>query len=134
MERTFARFQPVALSLFRFMTGLLLLQYGIAKWFKFPAVPAFANPPPLSMVAGALELVLGTMLMIGLFTRPVAFLLAGEMAVAYFVGHMFRGPDPVFLPLINGGTAAILFCFACLYLAAAGAGPYSVDAKVRGLD
>lgn len=124
MNQTFARFQPIALGLFRFMTGLLLFQYGVAKWFKFPAVPMFANPPPLTMTAGAIELVLGVFLMIGLFTRPVAFILAGEMAFAYFMGHFPRGV----LPLENGGTAAILFCFACLYLATAGGGPYSLDA------
>ena len=68
------------------------------------------------------------LLMIGLFTRIVAFILSGEMAFAYFLGHMFKKPEePVFLPLLNGGTAAILFCFACLYLATAGGGPYSVD-------
>jgi putative oxidoreductase len=128
MDQTFAKFRPMALSLFRFITGLLLFQYGVAKIFKFPAMSYFANPPPLIMAAGAIELVLGALLMIGLFTRPVAFILAGEMAFAYFLGHMFKNPaEPVFLPLLNGGTAAILFCFACLYLATAGAGPYSVD-------
>ena len=75
---------------------------------------------------------LGALLMIGLFTRIVAFILAGEMAFAYFLGHMFKdAAKPVFLPLLNGGTAAILFCFACLYLSTAGGGPYSVDA-MRG--
>ena len=128
-DRVLAKWQPTALSLFRFITGLLLLQYGIAKIFKFPVLPYFANIPPLIMTAGTLELVLGALLMIGLFTRIVAFILAGEMAFAYFLGHMFKDPaKPVFLPLLNGGTAAILFCFACLYLATAGGGPYSVDA------
>jgi len=128
MDQTFAKYQPTALSLFRFITGLLLFQYGVAKIFKVPALAYFANPPPLIMAAGALELVLGALLMIGLFTRISAFILAGEMAFAYFMGHMFKNPaEPVFLPLNNGGTAAILFCFACLYLATAGGGPYSVD-------
>ena len=126
-----SRFQPALLSLFRFITGLLLLQYGIAKIFKFPAVPYFADIPPLIYAAGALELVLGAALMIGLFTRISAFVLAGEMAFAYFLGHMFKSGSPVFLPLLNGGTAAILFCFACLYISAAGGGPISVDALVR---
>ncbi|MGB9115128.1 DoxX family protein, partial [Bradyrhizobium sp.] len=104
-----------------------------AKLFKFPALPNFANPPPLIMTAGALELVFGGLLLLGLFTRPVAFILAGEMAFAYFLGHMFKGgvDSPVFHPLFNGGTAAILFCFACLYLATAGGGAYSLDA-MRG--
>ena len=123
-----ARWQPTALSLFRFITGLLLFQYGVAKIFKFPVLPYFANIPPLITFAGALELVGGALLMLGLFTRPVAFILAGEMAFAYFLGHMFKSGAPVFLPLINGGTAAILFCFACLYLSTSGGGPISVDA------
>jgi putative oxidoreductase len=126
------RFQPVLLSLFRFITGLLLFQYGIAKLFKFPVLPYFANIPPIIYAAGTLELVLGALLMIGLFTRLAAFILAGEMAFAYFMGHMFKdAAKPVFLPLLNGGTAAILFCFACLYLSTAGGGPISVDA-MRG--
>ncbi|MBR0873849.1 DoxX family protein [Bradyrhizobium tropiciagri] len=128
MDQTFSKFQPVVLSLFRFITGLLLFQYGIAKIFKFPALPYFANIPPLITAAGGLELILGALLMIGLFSRLVAFILSGEMAFAYFLGHMFKKPDePVFLPLLNGGTAAILFCFACLYLATSGPGPISVD-------
>jgi putative oxidoreductase len=131
-ENFLAAYRPQLLSLFRFITGLLLLQYGIAKIFKFPVLPYFANIPPLITAAGAIELVGGALLLLGLFTRPVAFILAGEMAFAYFLGHMFKVPDaPVFLPLNNGGTAAILFCFACLYLATAGGGPYSLDAIVR---
>jgi putative oxidoreductase len=129
MDQTFSRFQPIALSLFRFITGLLLFQYGIAKIFKFPVLPYFANLPPLITAAGAIELVLGALLMIGLFSRISAFILSGEMAFAYFMGHMFKNPaEPVWHPLNNGGTAAILFCFACLYLATSGPGPYSVDA------
>ncbi|RZN02095.1 LuxR family transcriptional regulator [Bradyrhizobium genosp. SA-3] len=124
------RFQPVLLSLFRFITGLLLFQYGIAKLFKFPVLPYFANIPPIIYAAGTLELVLGALLMLGLFTRLSAFILSGEMAFAYFMGHMFKGEAPVFLPLLNGGTAAILFCFACLYLSAAGGGSVSVDAAM----
>ena len=127
-DKMLAKWQPTALSLFRFITGLLLFQYGVAKILGFPVVPMFAKIPPLIVVAGTLELVLGALLMIGLFTRIVAFILSGEMAFAYFLGHMFKDPaKPVFLPLLNGGTAAILFCFACLYLATAGGGPYSVD-------
>jgi putative oxidoreductase len=124
------RFQPVLLSLFRFVTGLLLFQYGVAKIFKFPVLPYFANIPPLIWTAGAIELVLGALLMIGLFTRLTAFILSGQMAFAYFIGHMFKGETPVFLPLLNGGTAAILFCFACLYLSAAGGGSVSADAAM----
>ena len=129
MDQMFSKWQPTALSLFRFITGLLLFQFGIAKIFKFPALPYFANLPPLITGAGAIELVLGALLMIGLFTRISAFILSGEMAFAYFLGHMFKNPaEPVFLPLLNNGTLAILFCFACLYLATSGGGPISVDA------
>jgi putative oxidoreductase len=129
-HRLAMKYQPYMLSLFRFITGLLLFQYGIAKIFKFPLLPYFANPPPLIMTAGALELVLGTLLMIGLFTRISAFILSGEMAFAYFLGHMLKSGEPVLHPLNNGGTAAILFCFACLYLATAGGGPIGVDAVI----
>jgi putative oxidoreductase len=128
MDQMFSKWQPTALSLFRFITGLLMLQFGIAKIFKFPAIPYFASLPPLITGAGAIELVLGALLMIGLFTRISAFILSGEMAFAYFLGHMFKNPaEPVFLPLLNNGTLAILFCFACLYLATSGGGPISVD-------
>ncbi|MGC2780870.1 MAG: DoxX family protein [Bradyrhizobium sp.] len=131
MEQMLSRYQPLALSLFRFITGLLLFQYGVAKIFKFPAIPYFANVPPLIYTAGLIELVLGAMLLAGLFTRPVAFILAGEMASAYFLGHMFKTGEPVWLPLLNNGTAAIAFCFSCLYLATAGGGPISLDAMLR---
>lgn len=132
-NRTLARYQPIVLSIFRIIVALLLFQYGVAKLFKFPLVPYFANISPLITMAGAIELILGALLIVGLFTRLSAFVLSGEMAVAYFMGHMFKaGVDaPVFTPLLNGGNAAILFCFACLYLAFAGGGPWSVDAMRR---
>jgi putative oxidoreductase len=132
-NRTLARWEPMVLSIFRIMVGLLLFQYGIAKILKFPVLPYFANIPPLIVFAGWLELVLGALLIIGLFTRPVAFILSGEMAFAYFMGHMFKAGfgAPVFIPLLNGGNAAILFCFACLYLACAGGGVWSLDAVLR---
>ena len=91
MDQTFERFRPMALSLFRFITGLLLFQYGVAKIFKFPALPYFENIPPLITIAGVIELIGGGLLLLGLFTRPAAFILAGEMAFAYFLGHMFKG-------------------------------------------
>jgi putative oxidoreductase len=130
-NRTLARWEPMVLSIFRIMVGLLLFQYGVAKILKFPVLPYFANIPPLIVFAGWLELVLGALLILGLFTRPVAFILSGEMAFAYFMGHMFKGATPVFIPLLNGGNAAILFCFACLYLACAGGGVWSLDAMMR---
>jgi putative oxidoreductase len=124
-----APYRPQLLSVLRIITGLLLFQYGVAKLFKFPVLPYFANIPPLIAAAGTIELVLGALLILGLFTRLSAFILSGEMAFAYFMGHMFTTGEPVWHPLNNGGTAAILFCFTCLYLASAGAGPWSVDAS-----
>jgi len=134
LNRTLAGFEPMALSIFRIMTGLLLFQYGVAKLLKFPVLPYFANIPPLITVAGTIELIGGALLILGLFTRPVAFILSGQMAFAYFMGHMFKAgvAAPVFTPILNGGNAAILFCFACLYLACAGGGPWSLDAMMRG--
>jgi putative oxidoreductase len=125
MDQTFAKWQPTALSLFRFVTGLLLFQYGVAKILKFPAGTMFDKVELFSLIgaAGTLELVLGGLLMIGLFSRIVAFILSGEMAFAYFISHFPKN----FFPVINNGTAAILFCFACLYLATSGPGPISVD-------
>jgi putative oxidoreductase len=127
-NKMLARWEPMVLSIFRIMVGLLLFQYGVAKILKFPVLPYFANIPPLITFAGWLELVLGALLILGLFTRPVAFILSGEMAFAYFMGHMFKADPPVLIPLLNGGNAAILFCFSCLYLACAGGGVWSVDA------
>ena len=104
-NKLLANGEPMVLSLFRFITGLLLFQYGVAKIFKFPVLPYFANIPPLITAAGAIELVLGALLMIGLWTRPVAFILSGEMAFAYFIGHMFKNPAaPVFIPLSTAAT------------------------------
>lgn len=122
-------YRPQLLSLLRIMTGLLLFQYGVAKIFKFPVLQYFANIPPLIVTAGTIELILGALLLIGLFTRLTAFILSGQMAFAYFLGHMFKSGTPVWHPLNNGGTGAALFCFVCLYLASAGPGPWSVDAS-----
>lgn len=133
MNQSFARWQPFALSLLRFITGLLLFQYGVAKLFKFPALPMFAKVELFSLygAAGSLELILGALLMLGLFTRPVAFILSGEMAFAYFLGHVFKGATPVWLPLLNGGSLAIAMCFTCLYLVTTGGGPISLDRILR---
>ncbi len=135
LDKMLAKYQPVALSLFRFITGLLLFQFGVAKILKFPVIPdgnayVFLNKVQLMSLSGAaglIELILGALLLVGLFTRPVAFILAGEMAFAYFMGHAPKN----FFPLINGGTLAIAFCFACLYLSTAGGGPISLDAMMR---
>jgi putative oxidoreductase len=129
LDRSGAACQPYLLSVFRFITGLMLFQFGVAKLLKFPPVPMFEEVTPFSLygVAGMFELVLGGMLMLGLFTRIVGFILSGEMASAYFIEHL-----PVsFFPLLNDGTLAITLCFACLYLAAAGGGPLSLDALMR---
>jgi putative oxidoreductase len=129
MNRMFAGCEPMVLSIFRIVTGLLMLQFGVAKLLKFPDVPMFAKVEPLSLfgVAGMFELIFGGLLILGLFSRVVAFVLCGEMAFAYFISHFPRG----FIPLLNNGSLAIMFCFACLFLACAGGGPWSVDA-VRG--
>ena len=128
MELTIARLQPYALSLMRFVIGLVFFAYGVAKLFKYPPLDYFANLSPLLITSGWIELVIGGLLMIGLFTRPAAFILSGEMAFAYFLGHVFKNPDPVWNPILNEGTPAIVLCFSCLYLATAGGGPLSVDA------
>jgi len=119
---------PRALSVLRIVSAFLLIQHGTAKYFGFPHVAAFDNFNPMSLAgaAGVLECVGGVLLLIGLFTRPVAFVLSGLLAFAYFIGHAPRGN---FLsPMLNGGESAVLFCFVFLFLAAAGGGPWSVDA------
>ncbi|MDP3691337.1 DoxX family protein [Bradyrhizobium sp.] len=129
MTEALAAWAPRALSLLRIITGLLIIQHGMGKIIGFPVVPMYATVKPLSLIgaAGFLELIGGALLIIGLWTRPVAFVLAGLMAFAYFIGHFPKG----FHPLINGGTLAALYCFTCLYLSTAGAGPWSVDASMK---
>jgi putative oxidoreductase len=120
-----ASWSPRLLSLLRIVAGLGFLEHGTSKFFHFPPFPVPGPLPPLLMAAGALELIGGALILIGLFTRPVAFLLSGQMAVAYFMFHAPKG----FSPIVNGGEGAMLYCFIFLYLAAAGAGPWSVDAQ-----
>jgi putative oxidoreductase len=122
--------EPAMRSIFRVVTGLCLFQFGAAKLLKFPIGTAFDKVEALSLfgVAGMFELVLGGLLILGLWTRPVAFILSGEMAFAYFIQHFPRG----FIPLLNQGSLAIMLCFACLYLACIGGGPWSLDAPMRG--
>lgn len=119
---------PQASSLMRIVLGLLYLEHGTAKLFAFPPVAMFAHLSVASLVgiAGIIELVGGALLFLGLFTRPVAFILSGEMAIAYFMVHAPQG----FFPILNGGELAIVYCFTFLYFAAAGAGPWSVDALI----
>ncbi len=132
MDKMLSKWQPAALSLFRFITGLMLFQFGVAKLLKIPAESPFAKVELMSLygTAGAIELVLGGLLLLGLFTRPVAFILSGEMAFAYFISHFPKS----FFPVVNGGSLAIELCFACLFLAAAGGGPISLDAMMRKAD
>ncbi len=117
------------LSVLRIMSGLLLLAHGTAKYLNFPVHQTMNNASPSTMsgAAGILELVGGVLLIIGLFTRPVAFILSGMCAVAYFYAHAGRGP----YPLVNGGELAVLYTFVFLYLAAAGGGAWSAD-RLRG--
>ncbi|WP_294172204.1 DoxX family protein [uncultured Sphingomonas sp.] len=122
------RWSPTFLSVLRIMTALLFLSHGTSKILGVPLSTA-SFPPPWTQfwVAGMLELIGGTLLLIGLFTRPTAFILAGEMAVAYWLVH---APDN-FWPALNRGETAILFCFIFLYTVFAGPGPWSVDAWLR---
>jgi putative oxidoreductase len=117
-----------ASSLLRIVSAYLLIQHGSAKLLGFPHVAFFDNLQIVSLlgVAGILELVGGTLLLIGLFTRPTAFVLSGLTAFAYFIGHAPKGF--VLAPSLNQGEAAVLFSFVFLFLSAAGAGPWSVDA------
>ena len=120
---------PRLLSVLRIVAAFLFMQFGTAKLFAFPAaiMPGGGTAAIASLpgIAGILETFGGLFLLLGLFTRPVAFILAGEMAIAYFLGHAPQG----FWPVLNQGHPAILFCFIWLYISAAGAGPWSLDAK-----
>jgi putative oxidoreductase len=122
---------PFGLSILRIIAAFLFMQIGTAKLFAFPGAimpgGGTAELASLAGVAGLLEAVGGALLLVGLFTRPVAFVLSGQMAVAYFMGHASQG----FWPVLNGGGPAISFCFLWLYLSMAGAGPWSLDA-LRG--
>src|SRR5215475_15910746 len=129
MEERVAVWKPQALSILRIVAGVLIIQHGMAKLIGFPAVAAFAKLNPISLIgaAGLIELIGGALLILGLFTQPVAFILSGEMAFAYFISHAPRS----FFPLLNAGSLAIAYCFTFLYLAAAGGGPWSVDAAMK---
>jgi len=121
---------PQLRSLLRIMAAFTFMQFGTAKLFAFPGaiMPGGGTVPVASLlgVAAILEAFGGLFLLVGRFTRPVAFLLAGEMAVAYFLGHGSHG----FWTVLNLGTPAVIYCFVWLYLSAAGAGPWSLDARI----
>lgn len=125
IAQTATAWAPRVLSILRIMSGLLLLQHGTMKYFDFPNNDWFdAGLDTMMKAAGAIELVGGALLIIGLFTRPAAFICSGFAAAAYFIAHWPGG----FFPAMNGGEPAVLFCFVFLYIAAAGPGPWSVDA------
>jgi putative oxidoreductase len=130
-ERFVEIWSPRMLAVLRIVTALLFLEHGTQKLLDFPPSPN-PGPPLLSLFGfqGIIEIVGGVLLVLGLFTRPVAFILAGDMAVAYWMAHAPRG----FFPVLNQGDAAILYCFVFLYLAVAGAGAWSIDAARSNAD
>jgi putative oxidoreductase len=121
---------PQLLSILRIVLAYLYIQVGSAKLFAFPAavMPGGGTAPvgSLPWVAGVIEVIGGTLILLGLFTRPVAFVLAGEMAFAYFIGHASQGHW--LWPVLNQGGLAVIYCFLFLYFSAAGPGPWSLDA------
>ena len=131
MSATCARIQPILLSVLRIVTAYLFLLHGTAKFFGFPTAMGSGSPEGLMLsVKHSVRLPMtfcvgGILLILGLFTRPAAFLLSGQMAVAYFMAHAAKGS--VLFPLANGGESAVLFCFVFLYLAAAGGGSLALD-------
>ena len=121
-----ANWSPRILSVLRIVTALLFLQHGLMKIFQFPAAqPGAPDPLPLMLFAAAwIEIIGGTLIALGLFTRSAAFVCAGQMAFAYFIAHFPRS----FWPAVNQGETAIMFCFVFVYLVFAGPGPWSLDA------
>src|SRR3954447_12828296 len=115
---------PRVLSILRIVAALIFFEHGTQKLLGFPPSDRMPEVLSLSWTAGLFELIGGAFLVLGLFTRPVAFILAGEMAVAYWTAHAARS----FFPAVNGGDSAVLYCFVFLYLVFAGSGPWSVDA------
>ena|SRR5665213_677445 len=120
-----SKYSPQILGVLRIVAGLLFLEHGLMKIVGFPAPMGAGALPPMIMVAGVIELVGGALIALGLFSRYAAFFASGEMAVAYFMVHMQRG----LYPALNGGDAAILFCFIFLYLSAAGPGAFAINDK-----
>lgn len=124
------RYTPYALAVLRIVTAVIFLEHGTQKLFGFPASPGYEQPPILSLlgIGAVMELFGGLLLLVGFFTRPVAFLLSGEMAVAYWMFHAPQNP----FPALNGGDAAILYCFVFLLLVFTGPGAWSIDqARLR---
>ena len=124
----FSAYQPQLLSVLRIVTGLLFVSHGTAKVLGFPAMEGLPEPGlSLAGLTAPLELILGVLDLLGLFTRPVAFLASGFCAVGYWAVHGMQSP----FPLVNGGETIALYCFVFLYFVAAGPGPWSVDAAMR---
>jgi putative oxidoreductase len=121
---TLERIEPYALSILRILVGLLFCEHGTAKLFGFPPHGPIQHFPDLEFFAGSIECFGGALLALGLFSRVVAFLMSGEMAIGYFMMHAPKS----FFPLLNAGEAAVLFCFIFLFLAVAGPGPLCLDA------
>lgn len=119
---------PRVLSILRIVAAILFFEHGTAKLLGFPVTDRSPEFLSLGWIAGALEVIGGPLLILGLFTRPVAFILSGQMAFAYWLAH---APQSIY-PLLNNGDAAILYCFIFLYLVFAGPGPWSVDAWREG--
>lgn len=124
-----SKWTPSVLGLLRIVTGFLFLQHGSAKLLGMPHIAMFEGLQLMSLMglAGLLELVGGTLILIGLFTRPVAFILSGQMAVAYFMAHAPGG----FLPILNQGELAVLYSFVFLYFSVAGPGSFSIDGILK---
>jgi putative oxidoreductase len=124
------RIAPHLLSVLRIVVALIFIEHGTQKFLGFPSAPANGFPELYSLAwwQGIIEIAGGGLLLLGLFTRLAAFILAGDMAVAYWMFHAPKSPYPV----LNAGDAAILYCFVFLYIAAAGAGPWSLDRALRG--
>jgi len=128
--QSLSKYAPQALAVLRIVTALLFIEHGTAKLFGFPAMAgpgsAGGSLPPILLLAAILEVFGGLAILVGFFTRPVAFILSGLMAVAYWMAHVPKGG---FFPLTNGGDAAVLFCFIFLYLVFAGPGAWSIDGR-----
>jgi len=129
LDELCAAWAPRLQSLLRIVTALVILQFGLTKLFGFPYLEGLSNQPTFSLYwfAAIIETVGGTLMLLGLFTRYVAFIMSGEMAFAYFIEHARVS----FFPLLNDGNDAVLFCFIFLFLAAAGGGPFSLDALMK---
>jgi putative oxidoreductase len=125
------RYAPIGLALLRIVAALLFIEYGTQKFFDFPASgrPGGGGIPPLFMLAGLIEIIGGLLVLVGLFTRYAAFIMSGEMAIAFWLAHV-GGSHSIF-PIQNHGEAAVLFCFIFLYIFLAGPGAWSVDGQRR---